>query len=118
MSAPNKPLKLLFDIVLCIDLLEQYTETVSDAEALNRNQEKIDAIERRFGIIGEATRQLQRLDVKVPQRDWIINFRNTLIHQYDATFSTTLLRHIREDLPALREEVKVLMQELENPKAE
>lgn len=114
MSEPKRPLKLLSDVVLCIDLLEEYVAEVPDAHALLKDQEKIDAIERRFGIIGEALTQLQRINVQVPSRDWAINLRNTLIHQYDATFATTLLRRIRDDLPGLRAEVEALMDEIEN----
>jgi len=86
---------------------------VPDEVTLAEDQEKIDAIERRVGIIGEALYQLQRLEVKLPHRDWAINFRNTLIHQYDATLPDTLLRHIRDDLPELREAVEREMDKIE-----
>jgi len=60
---------LLSDVVLCIDLLEEYTAEVSDAQALLENQEKIDAIERRFGIIGETLTQLKHMNVLVLSSD-------------------------------------------------
>jgi uncharacterized protein with HEPN domain len=69
MSEPKRPLKLLSDVVLCIDLLEEYTAEVSDAQALLENQEKIDAIERRFGIIGETLTQLKHMNVLVLSSD-------------------------------------------------
>lgn len=76
MKDPKRPLKYLADILFSIDLLEDYAGMVPDEVTLADDQEKIDAIERRFGIIGEALYQLQRLEVKLPHRDWAINFRS------------------------------------------
>ena len=62
-----------------------------------------------MGIIGEALYRLRKLEIDLPQSDWAINLRNTLVHQYDQIGMDTLWYRVKQDLPTLKEEVSKLM---------
>jgi uncharacterized protein with HEPN domain len=64
------------------------------------------AVERQFEILGEALRQLARLDAtlaaRIPDLRQIVAFRNVLIHGYALIDSARVWRTVQDDLPALR----------------
>ena len=64
------------------------------------------AVERQFEILGEALRQLARLDAtlaaRIPDLGQIVAFRNALIHGYALIDSARVWRTVQNDLPALR----------------
>lgn len=80
-------------------------------EDLEENITAAFAIERELGIIGEALHKLQKMDTTISHSDWAINFRNTLIHQYDAVSRRTVFEHVHQDLPSLRSEVEELLKD-------
>jgi len=106
---PKDQKKYLFDILDSIELIESYLEELNSWEELQGDQEKADAVQRRMGIIGEALYRLRKLDIDLPQSDWAINLRNTLVHQYDQIGMDTLWYRVKQDLPTLKEEVSKLM---------
>lgn len=75
--------KLLLDIKLSIEMLQEYIEEEDMQGPLDIEAHWIiqDGLSRRISIIGEATYQLQKLGVQLHTGGWAINFRNTLVHQ-------------------------------------
>jgi uncharacterized protein with HEPN domain len=75
------------------------------------------AVERRFEIIGEALRQLEKtapaLASRLPELSQAIAFRNILIHGYTVIDDRIVWRTIQESLPVLRERLTVLLAQLE-----
>ncbi|MEM6802190.1 MAG: HepT-like ribonuclease domain-containing protein [Bacteroidota bacterium] len=106
---PKDQKKYLFDILDSIELIESYLEELDSWEGLQNDQEKADAVQRRMGIIGEALYRLRKLGLDLPQSDWTINLRNTLVHQYDQIGMDTLWYRVKEDLPKLKDEVSRLL---------
>ncbi|MEZ4825131.1 MAG: HepT-like ribonuclease domain-containing protein [Bacteroidia bacterium] len=80
-------------------------------EDLETNITAAFALERELGIIGEALNKLQKMGVVLSHSDWAINFRNTLIHQYDAVSRRTIFEHVHQDLPHLKSEVEALLED-------
>lgn len=74
------------------------------------------AVERQFEIVGEALRQLARLDAafaaKIPHLREIVAFRNVLIHGYAMIDRVRVWRAVEEDLPGLRAALDKLLAEL------
>ena len=64
------------------------------------------AVERQFEIVGEALRQLDRLDAtlaaKIPDLRLIVAFRNILIHGYALIDRARVWRAVEDHLPPLR----------------
>jgi uncharacterized protein with HEPN domain len=73
------------------------------------------AVERNFEIIGEAVRRLARTDSqtaeRIEQHEYIIAFRNILIHGYDLIDHAQVWKVIAEQIPVLRSQVGVLLGE-------
>jgi len=71
------------------------------------------AVERAFTIIGEALRQAARVDPQIPTQitDYrrICDFRNVLVHDYVTVYDEAVWRIIREHLPRLLAEVRVIL---------
>jgi len=71
------------------------------------------AVERSFTIIGEALRQAAKLDPEIATRitDFrrICDFRNVLVHDYVTVYDEAVWRIIREHLPRLLAEVRVIL---------
>ena len=64
------------------------------------------AVERQFEFVGEALRQLDRLDAtlaaKIPDLRLIVAFRNILIHGYALIDRARVWRAVEDHLPPLR----------------
>ncbi|MGH9468673.1 MAG: HepT-like ribonuclease domain-containing protein [Terriglobales bacterium] len=76
------------------------------------------AVEREFGIIGEAMVRLAREQPEVAgriseYRD-IIAFRNLLIHAYSAVEASAVWTAVHDDLPVLMREAEALLTEPED----
>ena len=73
------------------------------------------AVERNFEIIGEALNRLATIDGDTAERIMnlrrIVDFRNMLIHGYDAVNHERVWLVIRHDLPALHARVLELLDE-------
>lgn len=63
-------------------------------------------VERQFQIIGEAIRQLARVDParaeRIPEFRGIIAFRNIIVHGYALLDDAVVWHAVEEDLPTLR----------------
>ena len=85
-------------------------------EAFARDRPKRQVVERNFEIVGEAVNRLRRQAPEVAQRitahRQIVDFRNFLIHGYDAIDYPTVWQAVTELLPILRAEVDLLLREV------
>lgn len=106
--------KYLYDIQQAAALIAQFTAGRSLDEFLADVMLR-SAVERQFEIVGEAMRQLSKLDAELAARisgyHDIIGFRNILIHGYASVNHRIVWGVIEMDLPVLRREVDELMAE-------
>lgn len=110
---PPETLKLLEDIR---DAAQFITDDTADEtwETYRRNRRLRLAVERAFGIIGEAMGHLRRRDpataalITASQRT--IAFRNRLVHGYDSVDHAEVWRVVHNSLPLLKAEVEQLLQ--------
>lgn len=109
--------KYLYDIQLACDLLVQFIGNKS-LEDYNTDPLLRSAVERQFEIIGEALNKALRHDhllaEKISNTKRIIAFRNQLIHGYESIANEIVWGIIETNLPALHNEVKVLLDEIDN----
>lgn len=110
--------KYLYDIQEAAEHVAHFTAGIDFAE-YQRNPMLRYAVERAFGIIGEALTQLGRVDSVLAARisDFrnIIAFRNILVHDYAQIDDRIVWEIVQFRLPALIGEVKTLMEEAEQP---
>ena len=96
-------------------IIELTTDTTMDQYIADRRLRQIS--ERNFEIIGEALRRLERIDQMTTSRirgyRFAIDFRNQLVHGYDNIDHHRVWRAIHESLPALLDQVQVLLDEAE-----
>ncbi len=100
MSRDNAYLRDILDSARAI---QEYLQGVT-REQFDTNEEKQDAVIRRFAIIGEAARRLSpQAQQALPDVPWrkVTGMRNILIHDYDDVDVLTLWDTAHDDLPAL-----------------
>jgi uncharacterized protein with HEPN domain len=109
------PRAFLWDVREAALAIQSFT-TGMDAAAYAANPMAQAAVERKFEIIGEALNQLSKLDAaaaaRIPDLAQIVAFRNQLIHGYAAVNVSTVWNITQTALPALRDAVQVLLDEL------
>ena len=104
--------KYLFDISQCIENIFSYhIDGIEDETAFENDITSVRAVEREFGIIGEAALKLRKLGIELENYDKFVNRRNTLVHRYDSIKSQTLWQYIQYELPDLKKEVDSLLEE-------
>ena len=104
--------KFLEDILISIDIIEFHLKEIKSIMEYSNNITVSDAVERRFGIIGEALWKANKIEpsISVTDKIKIINFRHLLIHEYDQIDDSTIYRIAKEKLSVLKEEIKKLLQ--------
>lgn len=79
------------------------------------------AVERKFEIIGEALNRRHQtcpeIAVRIPPLREVVGFRNLSIHGYATVIPDRVWDYAVNDLPQLREMVRVLLAELDPPGA-
>ncbi len=115
----KRQVKLLNDIARACKAIQQFTagQTVDGYAADMKTQS---AVERQFGIIGEALRKLEIEDAALAHRvsDWhrIIGFRNIVVHGYDSIDDLLVWQTVTDRVPILVVEVQQLLAEMEGSK--
>lgn len=104
--------KFLEDIRQAAAYIREFTEGRS-FEDYAANTLLRSAVERQFEIIGEAVRNLQRLDdeaaSQISNRKRIVAFRNILVHGYAVLDDRVVWDILRKDLPVLSREARGLL---------
>ncbi len=99
--------KYLSDIIRAIELIDQFTSSVSNYSEYVSDLKTQSAVERQLGIIGEAVNKFDKLfpDQTLENARKIVGFRNRLIHTYDAVDSSMIWAIIKKYLEPLKIEV-------------
>jgi uncharacterized protein with HEPN domain len=110
--------KLLADIAGACTAIERFTADVA-REAYSADSLRRSAVERQFGILGEALRRLELYDEAMADRItdyWrFIEFRNVLVHGYDSADDDMVWQAVTEKIPALKAQAQALLAELTAP---
>jgi len=105
----------LIHIKECIEKIEEYT--VEGEPSFLNNSMAQDAVIRNFEIIGEAVKRLsedtRQIAPEIPWRQYA-GFRDVLIHQYDGINLSEVWLTIENDLPHLKEAVRMLLKTLDS----
>jgi uncharacterized protein with HEPN domain len=114
----SRPAKLLSDIVRACEAIQQFTSGRTRDDYCADLQLR-SAVERQFGIVGEALRKLELEDASLAKRisDWrrIIAFRNILVHGYDSLDDNVVWGAVAVQLPILLSESRHLLSEATKP---
>jgi len=104
----DKGLKYLSDVIQAIELIEDFTKSVSSYSDYVNDLKTQSAVERQLGIIGEAVNKFDLLhpEISLENARRIVGFRNRLIHAYDAVDSSMVWAIIKRHLTPLKEEIK------------
>ena len=103
--------KYLFDIQESIDSIEKYLNEKRDFTVYLNDKMLRRAIEREFGIIGEAMTRIEKFDstINITSKKQIINMRNRVIHGYDKIDNEIIWGTIVRHLPTLKIEIDNLL---------
>lgn len=102
------------DILECIRKITAYINTKS-FEKFSKDDKTIDAVVRNFEIIGEAARQLpQDIKNRYPDVSWqdMIDFRNSIIHEYFGISLKIMWDIIKNELPPLEQKIRKIFKNL------
>ncbi len=107
----NETKKLLQDILMCIQAIEQYIGPKRVFAEYSSNALLQDATERNLITIGEAMNLLLRRVPEIPITNArrIVDARNRLTHGYDEIETTQVWSIIINHLPVLKAEVEALL---------
>lgn len=108
----NEAAALLWDARRAAERIVRFSQGKSFAEYLNDDLLR-SAIERQFGIIGEAFAALRRIAPEVaaelPDLPKAIAFRNVLIHGYAEIQHSIVWDTVHDDLPRLLTRLELLL---------
>jgi uncharacterized protein with HEPN domain len=109
----NKTKKLLFDILTAINNIDNYIGQNRYFKDYDNNPMLQDAVERNLEIIGEAMNKLLTTDsrITISNSRRIVDARNKIIHGYDEIENAQIWGIIINQLPILKKEVELLLDE-------
>lgn len=104
--------KYLEDSIISIGAIESYVDDLNSVLDYQKDNETIDAVERRLAIIGEALFKAQKLAPlnKISEKEKIIKLRHILVHDYDLISHFAIWEIIQIHLPVLKLEVETIIQ--------
>jgi len=100
------------DITECIGKIEEYVGNMA-LEDFTKDQKTADAVVRNLEIIGEASKHIpDKIRKKYTDIEWrrIIGMRNRIIHEYFGVSLKIIWQIIKDELPALKEQMKEISQ--------
>jgi uncharacterized protein with HEPN domain len=103
----------LSDILQAAAAIQRFTAGVTLAE-FKANEEKYEAVTRKFEIIGEAARRLSpEIRAQFPEIPWklVTAMRNILIHDYDDVDLDVVWQTIERDLPPLIAKIRPYLEQ-------
>jgi uncharacterized protein with HEPN domain len=103
----------LEDIIEAIERIRDYTNGLSFETFIN-DLKTVDAVNRNFGIIGEAVNKIpEEIKANYPNIDWygIVGLRNILIHDYFKVDLEIIWDVIENKLSPLEKQVKEMYQD-------
>lgn len=103
----EKAKKYLSDILLAIELIEEFSEGITSFFDYQEDLKTKSAVERQLGIIGEAVNQFKKEEdtFELSHARQIVDFRNRLIHSYDNLDDTIVWTILKKHIPVLKTEV-------------
>jgi len=107
----EKSKKYLFDILMAIELIEEFFTDVDSFTVYEKDRKTQSAVERQLVIIGEALNHYRRLEpqIKIENDKQIVNFRNRLVHAYDSLDNSIIWAIIKRHLKPLKQEIQELI---------
>ena len=104
-------LKYLSDIKKAIELIEDFTSSITNYNEYLDDKKTQSAVERQLGIIGEAVNKFDQIhpEISLKNARKIVNFRNRLIHAYDAVDSSIVWAILQRHIKPLQTEVNELI---------
>lgn len=103
------------DILECIGKIEEYTEDMSFDE-FGKDSKTVDAVVRNLEVIGEASKNVPDEVKKQYQKiywEGMIGLRNRIVHEYFGVDLKIVWHIIKEELPALKEKMKLVLERSE-----
>ncbi|OQX81173.1 MAG: hypothetical protein B6D61_01055 [Bacteroidetes bacterium 4484_249] len=99
--------KYLSDIIQAIDLITDFTKSITNYNEYINDFKTQSAVERQLGIIGEAVNKFTSLhpEINLEHSSKIIGMRNRLIQAYDSVDSSMIWAIIKRHLQPLNEEI-------------
>lgn len=104
----------LQDIIKSINKIESFSKGLTK-EKFNKNELRQSAITRQLEILGEAAKNIpSQFREKYPKIPWkeIAGFRDILIHAYFGVDLEKIWNVIKQDLPALKKQIREIMENL------
>jgi uncharacterized protein with HEPN domain len=101
----------LHDILDAIEMIDRFTQGF-DFEGFREDPKTVAAVERKLQLISEAAVRLgDQADHLCPGQPWrnIRGMGNWLRHQYDRIDLETVWKTVTDDLPALRDSVRLAL---------
>jgi uncharacterized protein with HEPN domain len=107
----NKSKKILQDILICIENIDNYLGENKIFAEYETNYLVQDAVERNLITIGEAVNHLLKLfpDISISNARRIVDTRNKLTHGYDEIENVQVWSIVIKHIPTLKEEVERLI---------
>jgi len=107
----NNIKKLLTDILICIDRIENYIGSEKVYTAYEKNLLLQDAVERNLITIGEAVNNILKLmpNTAITNARKIVGARNRLTHGYNDIENVQVWHIIIMQLPILKAEIEILL---------
>ncbi|WP_269243299.1 HepT-like ribonuclease domain-containing protein [Flavobacterium limnophilum] len=104
----EKSKKYLSDVLMAIDLINEFTIGISDFNLYDKDRKTQSAVERQLVIIGEALNKLRQIEpqIIIENDHQIIGFRNRLVHAYDSIDNSIVWAIINRHLEKLRLEIE------------